>query len=341
MPYGYILKPFRTRDVNISIDMALYVAKIEKEQKQLQESLREKTELLERTLEATTEGIWTYNIQTNELEVSHRSYILLGYDPYEFPADIISWRKIIHPDDLSLMSDIIDNLKESSEAHKNAFRIRHKSGDYCWIRTRVKVVERDKYGNPVLVIGNHDDITQRKQAEDRVKNQNLFLQMLIDTLPVSVFYKNTDGVYTGCNDSYARFLGLSKEMITGKSVYQLFPQDLADKYNEMDKKLLKEQEIQHYESQMTHADGTRHDVLIRKATYHDESGTVIGIIGIMIDLSSQKKVEAVLREREELFRQLFDNMKESVAIYKPVENGQDFIFVDFNNTGLLFGEKTQ
>ncbi len=226
MPYGYILKPFRTRDLKVSIEMALHVAKIKKEHKQMQESLKQKSMHLERTLE-------------------------------------------------------------------------------------------------------------------QLKSQNIFLQMLIDTLPISVFYKNTDGVYIGCNDSYAQLIGISKEKIIGKSVYDIFPKDLAEIYSEMDKKLFNEPGIQHYESQMENADGSRYDVLIRKSGYHDESGKVIGTIGIVVDLSDQKKAEEAIREREELLRQLFDNMKECVAVYKPIENGQNFVFVDFNTTGLLYGKKTK
>ncbi len=179
------------------------------------------------------------------------------------------------------------------------------------------------------------------QAEEKLTMQDHFLQILIDSLPVSVFYKNTYGIYTGCNNSFARFLGISKDMIIGKSAYDIFPIGIADKHNEMDEKLIENHGIQNYEFQMTHADGSKRDVLIRQTAYHDESCKLIGIIGVIIDLSIQKKTESDLREREELLRQLFDNMKDCVSIFQSVENGQDFVFVDLNKRGLLFWKKTR
>ena len=64
-----------------------------------------------------------------------------------------------------------------------------------------------------------------------------FLQILVDTIPISIFYKDTNGIYLGCNRAYETFLGMGKEAIVGKTLHEIFPSDLADKYTEMDTNL--------------------------------------------------------------------------------------------------------
>jgi PAS domain S-box-containing protein len=157
------------------------------------------------------------------------------------------------------------------------------------------------------------DITERKQAEKKLHDQNRFLQILIDAIPISVFYKGIDGIYAGCNKAFAQFLGLSKEEIIGKGVYEMFPKDIADIYYQKDVALFHEAGIQQYEAKMNHADGTIHDVLFTKATYEDEDAEVTGLIGAMLDITERKRSEA---ERERLMAAI-EQAGEVIVITDP------------------------
>jgi PAS domain S-box-containing protein len=81
------------------------------------------------------------------------------------------------------------------------------------------------------------DITERKRAEERVEEQLRFLQTLVDTLPTPIFYKGKDGKYTGCNKAFEEFVGRQREKIIGKTVYDIGPKRIADKYYEKDREL--------------------------------------------------------------------------------------------------------
>ncbi|HOO40749.1 MAG TPA: PAS domain S-box protein, partial [Syntrophales bacterium] len=107
-----------------------------------------------------------------------------------------------------------------------------------------------------------EEIRRRLAEEDGSKNPRdmlVFLQALIDTIPSSIFYKDREGIYRGCNRAYENFLGLKKREIVGKTLHEIFPGDLADKYGEMDRKLFENPGQQEYEWQMSSSDGTRHD----------------------------------------------------------------------------------
>lgn len=155
------------------------------------------------------------------------------------------------------------------------------------------------------------------KGPNKVRSRRSFLQTLLDTIPSSIFYKDTHGVYMGCNRAYEAFLGLNKAAIIGKTLHEIFPKDLADKYTEMDKDLFRNPGKQVYEWQMTAADGTRRDVIFSKATFYDEQGGLGGLVGVMVDITERKKAEKALAETEERYRSIFENAVEGIFQSSP------------------------
>ncbi|MDH4161607.1 MAG: PAS domain S-box protein [Nitrospirota bacterium] len=135
---------------------------------------------------------------------------------------------------------------------------------------------------------------ERKKMESQALARLEFLQILIEAIPIPVYYKDVRGVYQGCNTAFAQSLGRPKEAILGKTVYDIAPKDLADTYQIMDSDLFQRGGTQRYETFMPHADGTRHDVIIHKATFADENGSAAGLVGVITDVTQEKRLE---RER--------------------------------------------
>ncbi|MGZ7135936.1 MAG: PAS domain S-box protein, partial [Methanobacterium sp.] len=158
-----------------------------------------------------------------------------------------------------------------------------------------------------VILGITRDITERKKAEEKSQEIIDFQQTLIDTIPSPIFYKDTDGIYRGCNKAYEEFLGLKKEYIVGKSVYDIFPKDQADKYYEKDLELFQIPGKQIYEWKMDHADGSIHSVIFNKATYLSADGTSAGLVGVMADITDRKKLEEELKDSEAYYRTIFEN----------------------------------
>ncbi len=84
-------------------------------------------------------------------------------------------------------------------------------------------------GQPVIY-GIGQDITDKKHAEEALREQSDFLQALMEAIPGATFHKNTEHVYLSCNEAFAQFMGVPKEKIVGKSVYDIAPKGLADIY---------------------------------------------------------------------------------------------------------------
>jgi len=129
-----------------------------------------------------------------------------------------------------------------------------------------------------------------------------FLQLLINTIPNPVFYKDRDSLYQGCNTAFEKYIGLTREEIVGKSVYEVYPEDLAAVYFEKDSDLINSSGIQVYEASCQIADGSRREIVLNKAAYHGIDGNVAGIVGVIVDITERKQIAEKLKaEREKLF----------------------------------------
>ncbi|MDP3565223.1 MAG: PAS domain S-box protein, partial [Methanoregula sp.] len=125
--------------------------------------------------------------------------------------------------------------------------------------------------SPGFMVAMFTDITERKRAEEEIHRQFLFLQKLIDTIPSPIFFKDQQGTYRGCNTAFEHYIGISKDQLLGKTVYDISPRELADVYHERDQVLFDKTGTQKYESQVKYADGSLHEVIFNKATFVDET----------------------------------------------------------------------
>jgi len=136
------------------------------ERKRAEQKLKQSEMKLQETLEATTGGIWEWNLKTGILHLSPRYYSMLGYEPDEFTGTMENWTELIHPEDReSAVRKSDEFLKEGMEHYQDEFRMRTKTGAWRWILSKGKVVEWDKDDRPVRAIGSHEDITYQKLAE--------------------------------------------------------------------------------------------------------------------------------------------------------------------------------
>jgi PAS domain S-box-containing protein len=141
-----------------------------------------------------------------------------------------------------------------------------------------------------------------------------FLQTLIDTIPNPLFYKDAKGEYLSVNRAFEEFYGKNREEIIGKTVYDMAPKNIADKYYEKDQELFQCPGKQTYEWKVVNAAGELRDVIFNKASYRNQEGTVIGLIGVISDITDRKQTEIDLRNSEEHFRLLIENISDIITV---------------------------
>jgi PAS domain S-box-containing protein len=140
------------------------------ERKRTEEELRKSEERLRLVLEANSEGVWDWNIRTGDAYFSPRYSAMLGYTPEEFAKSYSSWKDLVHPDDFERVNKAHMDHIHGHQDFCVELRMRKKSGEWCWILSRGMVVARDEEGGATRMVGTHVDITERKRAEEELRN---------------------------------------------------------------------------------------------------------------------------------------------------------------------------
>ena len=125
------------------------------------EELQERLEL---TLLANNDGVWDWNLNTNEVYFSPRWKEMIGYSKDELPNELSTWKERVHPDDLdAILKKVQNNIDGKTNHYESTHRIKHKNGSWVWIHDRGKTLFEN--GIATRMIGTHTDITKHKTEE--------------------------------------------------------------------------------------------------------------------------------------------------------------------------------
>ena len=123
----------------------------------------------ELAVDGTNDGIWDWDLKTNELYLSKRWKAMLGYNDEEIENSFAGWSNLWHPNDVEKIKKALDDhLDGLTQRYELIHRLRHKDQHWCWIMTRGKIL-KDADGKPYRWIGTNIDITKQKEAEEELK----------------------------------------------------------------------------------------------------------------------------------------------------------------------------
>lgn len=262
---------------------------------------------------------------------SPRCISITGYTPEEYANDPDLWIKMVHRDDRTHINNFFMNLTQNRQQTNIEHRIIHKNGSIRWISNTFTVFT-DESGELIRLDGFIIDITDRKNAEDALKQQYMLLQKLIDTIPNPIYYKNTEEVFQGCNIAFENFLGFRKEEIIGRPIHELISSEQAERFIRYNPDNFQKSGIQLYETKFNYPDRTPHDVLVTEAVLYNQDNSVYGIVGVMIDITNRKKSEQLLKDSEERYRTLAEN---SYDLISEVGNELNILYISPNVHELL------
>lgn len=199
----------------------------------------------------------------------------------------------------------------------------------------------NEQGQVFAISGFSTDITDRVRVEEELRQARERLQLIIDSLPAAVFWKDRNSIYQGCNMTFARFAGLaSPDEIAGKSDYDLpWTKEESDSYRAFDRQVMDSGEaVLHIIETQTQADGRVAWASTNKIPLRDRHGQVIGILGTYEDITDLKRTEEALRESQQLLQMLFAHLPVAVLL-KAAADGR---FVLWNAASeALFGLRAE
>lgn len=192
---------------------AILFAEMVTERKLSEDALRESELRWKFALEGAGDGVWEWNIQTQEVDYSSRWRAMLGYvddDNIPIPED---WaRRLVHPDDLpSVLNIVQDYLEGNRQAYIAEYRVRCKDGSYKWILSRGKVVSHDKNGKPLHMIGTHTDISAHKQILLTLNDKQRMLSESQRIAHIGSWALDLETGHISWSDEMYRIYGITKE----------------------------------------------------------------------------------------------------------------------------------
>src|SRR5438105_4558936 len=187
-------------------------------------------------LESITDYSYTVKLESGRpVKTIHSpgSISVTGYRPADYEADPDLWYRMIHDEDRTAVEQQAKQVLAGDTPPPLEHRIRHKSGQIRWVRNTV-VPSRDRQGRLIAYDGLIADVTDRKQAEEKLVTSEAFYHSLVENLPQNILRKDLEERFTFANQRFCAMLGRSLEQVIGKTDFDFFPPALAEKYQRDD-----------------------------------------------------------------------------------------------------------
>lgn len=280
------------------------------DRKKAEQELRDSEERYHLALHGAGLGTWDWNIQTGKTIFNRRWAEMLGYHLEELEPDFKTWEKLVHPEDLpEVMGKLQNHLKGLSSFYSVEHRLKTKAGEWMWILASGTVFERDADGKPLRAVGIHLDIDDRKQAENRLYEQRVMLEGVLNSIPQAVFWKDRESRYSGCNRVFAHAAGLeAPEKIIGKSDLDLpWAEKEGCAYMADDQEVIASQTAKSgIIEPITLADGSKRWLETSKTPLLSPTGEVFGVLGVFEDITERKQMEQQLRQERDFSQWTMD-----------------------------------
>ncbi len=184
-------------------------------------------------------------------------------------------------------------------------------GRTSWYQSRLGPIKRARRVVAATLVAT--DITERKRMEDALRKSENKYRTLLENLPQKIFLKDSTSVYVSCNENYAVDLKIKPDQIAGRTDYDFYPKELAEKYRADDRAIVESGQTRDIEEKYIQ-DGREVIVHTVKTPVRDEQGNVVGILGIFWDITEPKRAQDALRESEERYRTLFQGSAEGILV---------------------------
>lgn len=305
--------------------------------KEIEEKLRKSEDRLSKVMLASNDGLWDWNLSTNEVYFDPQYYKMAGYDIDDFPYRLEEFQKRIHPWDVdSVMNEAQKHIEGKVDRFVVEFRFKEKSGRWLWILGRGVIVERDEYGKPLRFVGTHTDINQRKEAEIALKESEQKFKALVSNTADGLLILHPENGVEYVSPSYLKILGYTEKEELGRSIDDIaeliHPDEREIVFQNIFKAVDNKEELLSYVFRARHKSGKyiwRRD----KATFeYNENGEYQKAYVVCSDITNEVNQKRLIDQRKDylvalnqgsvIFQEgkFIDQLQEFIEIIGEVSN---------------------
>lgn len=289
------------KDSNGDIIACIEIVRDITDSKIMEDEIQRRKIFLQKILDNTTNAIYSIDLNGNFLLINNKTSHITGYSAAELTGR--SFSILFDNGTLPQVNEQFIKVSVHGQTIINyETGLIQKNGVRRLISFSIAPIYDDE--KIVMVVGTAEDITERKLMEAKLKEISAQLQAVIDSSPTVIFIRDIKGRYLLVNNQYEKLFHVTKEAIAGKTVYELFPKEFADKLRANDAEVKEKNLPISFEEILPLDDGV-HTFIAVKFPLSDIKGQVYGICGIATDITERKRMEEDLINSEARFKKLF------------------------------------
>jgi PAS domain S-box-containing protein len=301
------------------------------ERKRAEEALKESEERYVLAMNASDEGLWDWDLRSNEIYISPHVAMLLGVGTEACKIGLQDWDAAIHPDDIDRYDEITKaHHRSETELFTCEYRVRGHDGVYRWVHDRGLSL-RDESGNIYRMAGSLGDITERKEAEEALRQSQALFDHAARLASLGHWaYDEVADKLIHVSEEVARIHGITVEehlerlSSTEKDIERAHPED-RDRLGRVLRQAQAEASAYDVEYRIVRPDGEIRHVRELGEPVLDETGSLIRSFGTIQDITEPKRAEEELRESRELLYAVIDAIP---AMISAKDTDSRYVFIN-------------
>ena len=297
-----------------------------------EKALSNSEDRLSKTLMAANDGMWDWDLKTNNVFFDARYYQMADYHVDEFPHQLEEFQKRIHPEDADyVLHEVQKHIEGKTDRFIVEFRFKKKNGDWLWVRGRGLIVERDKNKAPLRFIGTHTDITERKETEEALRESERKFRNLSESTNTGILlYQNDYLIYA--NPAAEYISGYTFDELKKMKFWELIAPEYVDLIKERGRARQKGKYAPSgYEFKIITKQGKEKWVLLTGNNTELKSGKA-GLVTVF-DITKHKLAESKLKDKEKKYHEL------SILLRLMADNMTDMLWAKNLNNEYVFVNK--
>ncbi|MCV6637810.1 PAS domain S-box protein [Candidatus Albibeggiatoa sp. nov. NOAA] len=281
-------------------------------QQQMTDALTRRTERFELAMRGVGDGVWDWEVGTEQVYFSTQWQQLLGYTLQNMPKNLSDWHACIHPDDFPTVERErqahLDNL---TQRYETIYRIKHFQDYYIWVLDRATVL-RTADGQAYRMIGTYVDITSYKYNEQGLEEARNFLHTVLDEIPNPIVVKNEYRRQL-FNKAFCELMGYEREEVEKRDDDSLFCDEVVQILKQQDDLVFETGRDDTREITIKNAQQQTRTVLVKKSRHHDQRQHPF-VIAAITDITERKQIEQQLQRNETLLSAIFTQIGVGVSV---------------------------
>lgn len=276
------------------------------ELRRAEEALRENEARLNLAMQKANMAWWEMDIISGSVTFGEKKAEMLGYPPEKF-HHYRDFTKLLHPDDYDkAMNAMGDHINGKRERYEVEYRILTQSGEYKWFLDIGSVVRRNPEGQPLNVTGLVFDITERKQAEEKLISSESILRLFIEHSPAAIAMFDCDMRYIITSRRFLLDYDIGQQNIIGRIHYEIFP-EIQERWKVIHRRCLSGATERCEEDPFPRMNGKIDWIQWEICPWYDNEGKIGGLILFSEVITKRKKAEENLHMSMQLTQNIIDN----------------------------------